>query len=203
MEKNKDFFKSFRQNKYLERLPDIKDEKMQAFITTVLTFISLSFFGFFAISPTLSTIAELKKELSDNQFIHEQLEKKISNLSLLQQKYAILEKDVPNVLSAIPQKPNASFLIGQLEALAINNDVTLKKVNVFEIELSKINLQKNYSSFAFLVNAEGTSNQLNNLLSSIVDYERIITIDSITINKSVETNNLLQLDIKGRAYFKE
>lgn len=203
MNKNKDFFKSFKQNKYLEMLPDIQEEKMQIFITTVLTFISLSFFGFFAISPTLSTITELKKELSDNQFVNEQLEKKITNLSVLQQKYSLLEKDLPIVLSATPQNHNAPLLIGQIEAIALNTGTTIKKINVFEIEISKTKVPKKYSSFAFLVEVQGTSKQIMNFLSNLVDYERIVTIDSLTENKSRETNNLSQLLIKGRVYFKD
>ena len=80
-------FKKLQQKKYFQMLPDFKEERTRKFTTLVFTLLALSFFGLFAISPTLSTIANLNKQLSDNEFVDSQLQNKINNLYTLQQDY--------------------------------------------------------------------------------------------------------------------
>src|SRR4051794_1976618 len=80
---------------YLKLLPSIHDERTQLITMLIFTFVALSFFGLFAINPTLSTIVELKKELSDSQFVDQQLTNKINNLESLQQRYNLLGPDLP------------------------------------------------------------------------------------------------------------
>ena len=67
--------KKIKNNKYFELLPDLKKEKTKKYSSIIFSLISLSFFGIFAINPTLSTIAKLRKELSDTKFVDEQLVK--------------------------------------------------------------------------------------------------------------------------------
>ena len=71
------FFTKIKKEKYLGFLPDLKKEKTQKYSSIIFSLVSLSFFGIFAINPTLSTIAKLKKELSDTKFVEEQLRKNI------------------------------------------------------------------------------------------------------------------------------
>src|SRR3989344_8503364 len=98
-------FTKINKNKYFEYLPDLKKEKTQKYSSIIFSLISLSFFGLFAINPTLSTIAKLKKELSDAKFVDSELAEKIANLSSLQEKYNIVEQDIPFVLAAVPKNP--------------------------------------------------------------------------------------------------
>src|SRR3989344_186695 len=65
---------------YSPTIPYLTPERNQKFFGIVLTLCALSFFGFFAIRPTVSTILKLQKELSDNQFVLDQLKTKIKNL---------------------------------------------------------------------------------------------------------------------------
>ena len=55
------------QNKYFPTFPYLTSERSKKFFGIILTFCALSFFGFFAIKPTVSTILKLQKELSDTE----------------------------------------------------------------------------------------------------------------------------------------
>src|SRR6266699_3633243 len=103
---------------YLKLLPDMQKENVRAITMLIFTFAALSFFGVFAINPTLSTIITLKKQLADSSFVAEQLLTKINNLSALQTKYNLLQNDLPVLLEAIPDNAAAPTLMGQVVGLA-------------------------------------------------------------------------------------
>lgn len=193
-----------KQSKYWEMLPNFKEEKTKNFTTLILTLVALSFFGFFAISPTLSTIAQLRRQINDNEFVNKKLEQKITNLSLLQKEYTLLEKDLPIVFSAVPQTPTAPLLVAQIQFLALQSSLTITRLQVFQVELSKMQTDKNQpASFAFSLEAQGTTLQLTNFLNSLIRFERIITLENISLAKSSDKEEVLKLDIKGKAYFKK
>jgi len=68
-------------DKYFELVPNFKQEKTQKFTTVILTLIAFAILLIFAINPTLSTIANLQKQLDDAKFIKEKLDQKINDLS--------------------------------------------------------------------------------------------------------------------------
>ncbi len=200
----KNIFLNFPANKYLEKLPNFKEEKTQRFTTLVLTFLALSFFGFFAINPTLSTITQLKKQLADNLFIEKKLEEKITNLAILQQKYNLLKTTIPVVIQALPQTPTIPLLIGQVQALALKSNLSIERLQVFQVELSNLNEDKNKeSSFAFSFQGQGSYVDISNFLSSLINFDRLVTLDTIALTSMPEKDKLVKLDLRGRAYFKK
>lgn len=197
----KNFFsKHLPKNKYLDILPYFTQEKTKNFTTLIFTLLAVSFFGFFAIHPTLSTIAQLKRQLTDSQFVNQKLQEKISALSELQKQYTELQEDIPDVFSAIPQTPSTPLLTGQLQLLALDSDISILRLQIFEVELYQGQQEKN-SSFAFSLEAQGEQDKLLNFLSSLVNFERIVTIDTLSFTK-VETEGTFNLSLRGKAYFK-
>lgn len=192
------FFKNIAKNKYFQLLPNIKEERLQRFTTLVLTLIALSFFGIFAISPTLSTIAELRKELEDNQFVDQQLQQKISNLTALQSQYANLQTDLPTILATIPTTPDVPLLAAQIQAVAPQG-VAIQNIQTFEVEIPKIKSQT-YLSYSFSLTAEGSYSDVNKFLVSLSTMQRIVTIDILSLTKK-SIGDTLVLTLKGKAYF--
>lgn len=199
----KNVFSNLQKSKYWEMLPNLKEEKTKNFTTLILTLVALSFFGFFAISPTLSTIAQLRRQIGDNEFVNKKLEEKIQNLSLLQREYGLLEKDLPIVFAGVPQAPSAPLLVGQIQFLALQSSLAITRLQVFQVELSQKIDKNEPSSFAFSLEAQGTTPQLTNFLNSLLGFERIITLENISLAKSSDKEEVLKLDLKGRAYFKK
>ena len=63
-------------NRYFLALELFKKDRTQKVTTLAMTLIALSFFGLFAINPTLSTISRLQKELEDAKFVDQHLKGK-------------------------------------------------------------------------------------------------------------------------------
>lgn len=197
-------FRSIKNNKYLELFPDFRKEKAQRSASLFLSLIALSFLGLFAINPTLSTIAKLKKELADNRFVDQKLQEKINNLSVLQQKYNLIQADVPVVLASVPQGPEVPLLLGQMQSIAKNSNITFDSLQSFQVEaVSSSTNQNKYSSFSFSASLQGSYNDVIKFLSSFVNMQRVISIDTLSINKKGDQAGTLQVDILGKAYFKK
>jgi Tfp pilus assembly protein PilO len=188
---------------YLKILPNIKKENTKATLMLIFTFLGLSLLGIFAISPTLSTIIELRKQLEDSNFVYEKLTTKMENLSNLQQQYEVIKVDLPFVFDAIPKTAAASPLIGQVEAISQKTNVRINSLRVGETELTN-NKQNQITtaSFNFSLEAEGSYEDLINFTSSLSFFNRIITIESISLNKDPR-REVLVLSIKGKGYFKK
>lgn len=199
--RNASFLKA---DKYLEFIPGIKKEKTRRISTIVLSLLALSFFSFFAINPTLSTIANLRKQLSDSKFVDKKLQEKITNLTSLSQEYSSLEIDLPIVFAAVPKEPEVPTLMGQIEALAQSSNIKIENAQIFQVEaVSKEKSKKDYFSFHFTVQGQGTYEDTLVFLSSLADMQRVVSLDSISLGKRSREPNILQVIVKGTAYFKE
>lgn len=201
----KSYFENLSASKYreyLKLLPSIEKENTRLFVTLALTFAALSFFGIFAINPTLTTIFELQKELEDNQMVEQQLTTKINNLSQLQQQYNTMESDLPYIFDAIPKTANAPLLSAQIEGLAREHNVTISTYRVAEVQLASNKLElKKQLSFIFTLQAEGSYQDMINFATSLARINRIVTVESMSIGRDQRSNELA-LTLRGRQYFK-
>ncbi|MBI2031516.1 MAG: type 4a pilus biogenesis protein PilO [Candidatus Levybacteria bacterium] len=201
--KIKETFKNIKISKYFELLPDFKNENAQKFTSLVLTIVALSFLGLFAVGPTLSTIARLNKELADNKRTDQELQQKISNLSILQQKYNSLLGDLPVILSSIPSNSEVPLFLAQIQSLARSSGIEITSLQSFQIEaVSPKNTNKKYSSYSFTFSANGSYENISKFISSLLTMQRIVLIDNLSISKSNQTG-LLQTTLRGVVYFKE
>lgn len=201
------FFQELAKRKYLnyiKSLPQFKKEQTEAYLMIILVVFTVSFFGIFAIMPTLSTIAELRKTLEDNTFINDQLQAKITNLSSLQQEYSQLSPDLPVLLAAIPQENKAPLLTGQVQALSQEAGVKVTKLQIQELTESKEKDKPTgpLKTFTVTVDAEGTYENLRSFYTSLIRFERIVTFDSMIMTMNRE-NNTLQLNIKANVYYQK
>lgn len=197
-------FKSIGNYKYLESVLDLKNKRTVELTYLSLTIVALIFFGVFAINPTLSTIAKLQKELSDNQFVENQLQKKITSLSSLQTAYNALQSDLPIINSSIPKNPQAPLLLGQVQSVAKSSGVSIISDQIFPIELeNKTAPTKKQGSFIFSILMEGSEDKLGLFINGISNMRRVISIDQITYTKKADDSETFQLSIKGTAFFQQ
>jgi Tfp pilus assembly protein PilO len=186
-------------------LPYLTSKRNQKFLGLVLTLCALSFFGFFAIKPTISTILKLQKELSDNQFVLNQLQTKIKNITALRKQYSVLQSDLPTVNNAITIQPDIHLLFAQIQSIAQGSSVTINKLQNFEVEIlrNNSNLNKNYYSYSFAVAGSGTIENISKFAQILTNMERVINIDVFSINNTTGQNSdSLGFDIQGTAFFK-
>ncbi len=196
---NKLLVKNEKYSKYLELVPDFKKEKTQKFTTIVLTIIAVIILAIFAINPTLSTIANLQKQLDDAKFVTTKLQEKINDLSVLQTKYNSIQPDLPTIYEAIPQSAQAPKLTGQIQAIAQDSNLSLVNVQVNQITKSP----GNFYFYAFTLTATGSYDNVVLFLQKIVSMQRITDINSVDIASNTKDDNSLKINLKGLAFFKE
>jgi Tfp pilus assembly protein PilO len=193
--------------KYLAFMPDLKQEKAKKFTTIVLTLTASIILGLFAINPTLSTIANLQKQIDDNKFVDQKLVEKITSLSLLQQKYSQVKNDLPVVYSAIPTSTEIPPLVAEIQTIAKNSNIQFNNIQTFTVDLSdKATPKEKYSSFDFGFSGEGNYSNIISFMNQLLNFQRIVTISNISISKLTSDENnagALQLNFKGSALFKE
>lgn len=197
-------FKNLQKKKFFEMMPDFKEERMQKFTTLVFTITALSFFGLFAINPTLSTIANLNKQLSDNKFVDQQLQDKINNLYLLQQKYSQIAPDLPYVLDSFPKNPQIPLLVAQVQSLAQSSNIAITSLQTFEVEVPNTsNNAKKFYAFTFTLSANGSYADLSTFINSMIKMQRIVSINILSLTRNAGEGPPTQLNFKGTAYFKQ
>lgn len=182
--------------------PLFATDKARAYTIFTLSLFALSFFGFFAINPTLTTIAQLRKQVEDAQNVERLLQQKITNLILLQKAYPSIENDIPIIHDALPKEGRPANLLGKIIALANRTNLTVITLQVQQVPISRPKDVEKPSSFSFFVSGRGTYENISSFLSKIYEFDRIVTIDAFTIAKptgKVE-EQALSFSLKGKAH---
>jgi len=196
------FLKHAPDNQYLMALlPRLKEKKVQTFTTLTLTLVTFSIFAVFAISPTLGTITDLQKQISDSQFVNDQLQKKITALSVLQDNYTRLKPQLPAVMTAVPTTAELATFLGQLQALGDASGVAIDRVQTLPIDLSTPDPLAKYTSFSFAIDVEGGYDSTILFLKKVTTFNRIISIDALSFGKTSRLSQNYTLSMRGRAYF--
>jgi Tfp pilus assembly protein PilO len=185
--------------KYLEAMTQEQRDKAFSYFYISLTLFTVSFFGFFAIGPTLTTISELNKQYKDNKVILDALNLKLSNLQLLDGQYRTLQPELAKIYSAIPATSKIPQLTRQIENIASQSNVAIQDINFGSIEIYPNTKSESIYSFTFNVSVVGDEASINNFVSSIISFDRIIGIDKIATGRDEQGNVTAEID--GRAYF--
>lgn len=198
----KKVFKGIKYEKYYKDiLPYLKKQKNQEYFMVILTLGAAIFFALFAINPTLSTIVKLRKEIEDSKFVESALTKKVNNLSSLSTQYSEIQSDIPIILDAIPEQPQAPTLVGQIQTIAQTSSVSIEVLDVSEVGLTEEGASES-SKFSFNLTATSTYENLKKFISDLVSMQRIVSLEKITLTKNTDSESL-QLDLQGTAYFKK
>jgi hypothetical protein len=102
--------------------------QVRAYLEILLSFVTISVFGVFAIKPTAVTIAQLLKEIEAKKAIVAQMEAKIGNLEEAQRVYTDNSEKIAILESAIPKRPSPQEFARQVEGLSGKNQVEILKV---------------------------------------------------------------------------
>ena len=90
-------------------------QRVTAYLYVIFSLITLSFFGLFAIGPTITTITELNKQYKEESEALKQLKTKNAALKSLSEKYLDIQPDLQLIDGAIPQKAGIAQLTRQIE----------------------------------------------------------------------------------------
>lgn len=187
---------------FLSLIPTFKEKRTQQFTTLALSFITMAFFGLFAISPTFGTIADLQKQIDDSNFVHDSMQKKIVNLTTLQEMYAIIQPDLNVITNVIPTSPAIDTLTGQVHTIAGLTNVQITRMQTFPVDISLVTATAPYTSYTFSVEVEGDDADLQKFITYMGNFNRLVSLDQITMTHIGKIDNTYRLSLKGRTYFK-
>jgi Tfp pilus assembly protein PilO len=183
-------------------LQGLESENNKKFFSITLTILALSFFGFFAIRPTISTIAKLEKEIKDNEFVLSEQEAKITSLRQLETQYGKLGNSIQVVTNAVTVKPEVTLLMGQIQTLCENSNINIKTVQSDEVLIVQTDKEEKYYPFTFEVTGTGSSGDIYKLAQRITNIERVLKINSFTLSYvKDQSEGVLQATIEGTAYY--
>ncbi len=195
------FKKSNYEKYYKDFIPYIKKDKNKQYISIILTLGVSIFFLIFAINPTITTIVKLKKDLKDSEFVEQALEKKIANMSSLFQQREKIKSDIPLILEAVPQNPEATILFAQMQSIADSSSVNLTNESTTDVPLDYSNASDS-ASFNFQVTASGPYENVYEFLSNLTNMQRAVSIESININNSTQGDGI-DAAIIGTTFYKK
>lgn len=212
---NETVLQAHRYRRYYQRLePLFKSVQTQAYTMVILSLFTITFFGIFAIRPTLKTIASLQRKITDNSEVNQKLEDKINSLIQAQEEYQRVESDLPLIFSLLPDKPEFPSLLRRLENLAIDNNATISGIAFDPIVLyasgsaivkpvTTTDGPQQSTPMFFTLTFSGGYQNLVSLLDQLTKLDRLVTIKtvSLAVAGNLESRSTLSVSISSRAYY--
>jgi Tfp pilus assembly protein PilO len=196
---------------YRDLSPFLKSPVVKAYTMLILSLLTMSLFGFFAIRPTIKTIVGLNKEITDARKVDKALQNKINQLSDAQQEFTKIQPELPLINSALPPQSEFQSLLMQIESAASQNGATISGIQFQSVALlgsiPKKSSLKDASSSAvllseipFRISFNGTFKNLSDLINKIGRLERLIGIESINISSNSALEGNLTITLSAKAY---
>lgn len=165
--------------------------QMRAYTTAILSFLGVSLFGWYAIRPTLQTILYLRREITDNQKVNQQMEEKIGKLIEAQATYQSIQEDLPLLTQALPSAPEALSAIAQIRNISLIRGASISAITSQAAPLvakqQKGASNQKIKSIQLSVVLVGTYENLQGIVEDILSLRRIVTIETLTFIPNLET----------------
>lgn len=188
---------------YAKIAPILQERRASAYFMLILSLFALSFFGSFAIGPTLQTITQLQRQTVDSNVVYDKLKEKNKNLLILQSEYKKIEKDLPTIYGALPRTVDAPTFLLKVRTLINRHNITVTSLQLGKSTLSKgegDNPASSASTFSLI--ASGTYKDIEKFLTDLMHVDRLVTLSSIELTTSDVGGNTeqLTLGISGNIY---
>lgn len=180
----------------------IKNKKTQSYFAITLSLFFLSFFGLFAIRPTLITGISLMKKVSDLNQLTLAYEEKIQTLVRAQTEYGNIRDELPLIDSAMPAGSSFPSLARKFEAAAVAEGVTLQQFQIDNVPVPKTRAAQGLQSYGFHMTASGNYSALQRYISSLLKWKRLMVLRSFElVTEGGTVSGTLRLTMKGETYY--
>lgn len=170
-------------DKYYHARDEDERQKFIAYFYITISLFTLSFFGFFAIRPTIITIVNLNRQLKDNEQVLVRIKQKQQDLAKLTAQQDSLKNEIPLIEKAIPNAPKIPYLSRQIETVALKNNVNLTSLNFGTVDVSKA-APGSLLSFSISITAEGSENDVNKFIRELTSIDRLLGFERFTTGKT-------------------
>lgn len=171
--------------------------------STIFTLLTISILTLFAIKPTVETILVLQKRLVDEEQTLQKITQKSNDLSLAKKNYDNLDEDIKNkIASAIPNTTGLKSVISTLEQTAKMHDASISALQIQPIVINNTTKEGigSLAEITFIFNTEGAYQNLTALLQDLRTSSRLVSIDSVSMSKTVDGTSII-MSLSGKAYY--
>lgn len=182
--------------------PMMKASKVRAYFMLILSFFTMAFFGFFAIRPTLRTIAQLNREIIDSKELDQKLTDKITALAQVQSDYELIRGAIPALNLALPQTAEFPSLVLAIEEIARISSASISGLTFDSLQIASVSAKepnKSPKDIFFTASFTGRYEQLLQALQLLSTSKRIIRYDSVSFGKSSGTSGIITMSISIQA----
>ena len=162
--------------------PIIEKKRSASYLTITLTLFSLSFFGLFAIRPTLITATSLIKSVSELRTLDGEYEKKISNVIQAQSEYEQIRDAVPLIETALPSNPSSSKLAISLERFTKDTSIKINQLQIDGAAISTPSATLKLETYGFTLVGTGDFQSIFSFLTRIINWRRLVKINSFELS---------------------
>lgn len=172
----------------------------KASLALILTLLTISFFGLFAIKPTIINIGKLIKEIKDLRQVNQTLEKKITSLNQAQKTYAEITDNLYYLDWALPKGADFNRFASEISLLIFNNKLVTPSASFGEFEL--ISNEKEEQILKFRLTLAGKFIDIKSFLRDLENLDRIVKIGSVSFSTKTEiSGSQVQAVINGEAFW--
>lgn len=192
-------------NRYYTMLePLLAHPEIRAYTMLVLSLFTMSFFGYFAIRPTLTTVINLRQQIKDMHFVEQKLQDKINALSEAQVGYENIKPDLEIISTALPPETRFPGFVKSLEKLATESGTIVVGLNFQNINLSSFEATAAASEIpiGFSLTISGDYANLADFVKRLSRFERLATIEKIGLAiKKEKEKETLHLTLVGKTFY--
>lgn len=201
----------------------VKSKRAGAYTMAILSIFAVSFFGMFAIRPTLTTIVELTKQIEDGKKVNESLQKKIDSLVVAQEEYQLIKDFIPAINQSLPNEPSIIEALQSIETLALEKQASIDGLQIQTIEFVMKNENQstdqnptNQNSQDSIINStsieptsidmtlvlSGDYSQLYSFLDKLLKIRRLVTAYNLQLAPSIGAQEgILKLNLSLNTYY--
>ncbi len=190
-------------NKAYKKLsPIISSKKTASYFSLTLSLFTLSFFGLFAVRPTLITAVSLIKKVSDLRQLYIDYENKIGSLIRAQTEYEQVRDDLFLIDEALPTNSSFSKLAKTVEKYAVQENFLINQFQIDPVPISNPSPAGKLYDFGFTLVGTGNYTSISSFLNHLVNTRRIVNIKSLEFAQAGGTaSSMLRLSLKASTYY--
>jgi len=188
-----------------------RNQDLRMFLEVLLSLGTVSFFTFFALKPTLVTVAGLYKEIKAKQETVAKMDTKIKNVAAAQTTFNAESARILLAQISVPDLASPETFVRQIEGLAASSSINLSGISIGQLTLAGeakkvptsetdiVPLPEGAPPLVFSISVNGTYAGLATFLSELENLRRPVKIDNVGFTASqTEEGKKLVLLISGR-----
>lgn len=168
-----------------------KTPRQKSYTIIGLTLVTVTFFFFFAIRPTLAKIGKIQDEIKQLQATEAQVDAKLAKLVELINLRDQNRAEIDAFEKYFPAEKETSLLVANYEEIAKKYDLLLTRVAFSDYqdqEYESINgYEGNYKAIKTEITVEGEIKDIQKYLIHLEDYPRIMKVSRLSISPVEES----------------